>query len=572
MKAHACMKSSTARTYESSPREPADTRQHHMSLLVLQWIVAVLALLPAATACPSWCRTWQCDGSDWCASGEHFPTPCNACPQNVKDAMVALVTAKLAHELAEMSAPGFCPAAPKPLKPECTTDYFGKCKQYRNVPGLPACHLAPATPRRGHTHVEVRGESWFVNGEITSKGKQWKGASIEGTLFNSRMVNAVFDDLNDWSAHIWKYPDTGKWDAARNTREFVEALPDYAAKGLQAVTVSLQGGSPCGNNPSDDHYPCGEMYGRDASSFAADGHLRPAAFARMGSIIEAADALGMVGVHVHLMRTGTYHAPGLLQLRCVCTGTGISRAGMACVHRAQVVFMQLFYPDMAMRIFESNDANLLRAADNTVDWLVAHNYTNVRPQRAATTTHAAHSSPCIRSTAHRHTPASRRAVRGPRAGGPRRVQRVQPVRIPHGRDPQARVPEGADGAHLAALGAARQARRAARAHPQPRARPRHQAAHLVVVRGRVPAVPGPEPRRAVGARGVQGDRPLRLHQHPWSGSVRSRTRRTAIMTAIPARPGAVRAPLQTPSVPRSRRRPCPAPDAVALCAARACGR
>ena len=243
--------------------------------------------------------------------------------------MVALATAKLA----EMSAPGFCPEIPKPLKPECTTDYFGKCKQYRNVPGLPACHLAPATPRRGHTHVEVRGESWFVNGEITSKGKQWKGASIEGTLFNSRMVNAVFDDLNDWSAHIWKYPDTGKWDAARNTREFVEALPDYAAKGLQAVTVSLQGGSPCGNNPSDDHYPCGEMYGRDASSFAADGHLRPAAFARMGSIIEAADELGMVvfmqlfypGVCMACSNMHGMHVRDVLPLMCIACSSTQSR-------------------------------------------------------------------------------------------------------------------------------------------------------------------------------------------------------------------------------------------------------
>ena len=30
-----------------------------------------------------------------------------------------------------------------------------------------------------------------------------------------------------------------------------------------------------------------------------------------------------------------------------------------------------------MRIFESNDANVRRAADNTVDWLLDHNYENV---------------------------------------------------------------------------------------------------------------------------------------------------------------------------------------------------
>ena len=180
------------------------------------------------------------------------------------------------------------------------------------------------------TVVSIKGPAFHINGSPTFKGRSWQGVSLEGLLMNSRMVNAIFDDLNDYSRHIWAYPDTGEWDAARNTREFVAALPQYAAKGLQAVTVSLQGGSPCGNNPSDNHPPCGQMYGRDTSAFAADGSLRPLPFGRMGSIIEAADELGMV------------------------------------------VFMQLFYPDMSMRIFESNDANLLRAADNTVDWLVGH--------------------------------------------------------------------------------------------------------------------------------------------------------------------------------------------------------
>lgn len=149
------------------------------------------------------------------------------------------------------------------------------------------------------------------------------------------MNPSSFDDLNPQSEHLWKYPDTGHWDAARNTREFVSAMDDYAAKGLHAVTVSLQGGSPCGNNPHDNKYPCGQSYNRDSSAFSADGRLRRAAFGRMGSIIEKADELGMA------------------------------------------VIMQLFYPGFAMRIFESNDANVKAAADNAVDWILDHNYTNV---------------------------------------------------------------------------------------------------------------------------------------------------------------------------------------------------
>jgi len=219
---------------------------------------------------------------------------------------------------------------------------YWECKKFKlaevdgkHLAGVTGAELKPLAPRRAKTAVSIRGESFYVNGEITSARKTYRGASVEGLLFNSRMVNAVFDDLNTESRPIWAYPDTGLWDPERNTREFVAAMSDYAAHGLQAVTVSLQGGSPCGNNPADDHPPCGDMYNRDSSSFAFDGRLRANAFRRMGSIIEKADALGMV------------------------------------------VFMQLFYPDIAWRIFDSNNGAVLAAADNTVDWLVAHNYTNV---------------------------------------------------------------------------------------------------------------------------------------------------------------------------------------------------
>ena len=198
---------------------------------------------------------------------------------------------------------------------------------------MPACRLKPSAPRHGSTHVSIHGESWFVNGRISSAGRKYKGASVEGTLFNSRMVNGIFDDLNAGSVHLWKYPDTGRWDASRNTREFVAALPHYAAKGLQAVTVSLQGGSPCGNNPSDDHYPCGEMYNRDSSAFSSDGTLRPAAFARMGSIIEKADELGMVvfmqlfypGVCMACSNMHGMHVHDVLPLMCIARSSTQSR-------------------------------------------------------------------------------------------------------------------------------------------------------------------------------------------------------------------------------------------------------
>ena len=143
---------------------------------------------------------------------------------------------------------------------------------------------------------------------------------------NSRMINGIFDDLNPSTQQkLWHYQDTGTWNASRNSMELVIALKDYAAHGLNALTVGLQGGSPCGvctqhvilladsmscqhitddhsparihtpgNNPADNHAPCGEMYNRDSSAFGEDGSLRPAFFQRLSWIIEEADRLGMV--------------------------------------------------------------------------------------------------------------------------------------------------------------------------------------------------------------------------------------------------------------------------------------
>src|SRR5262245_52593836 len=78
-------------------------------------------------------------------------------------------------------------------------------------------------PRK--TRVAIKGEQFLVNGQPTYKGRKWKGHRIEGLLFNSRMVQGIFDDLEDGTRARWAYPDTKKWDADRNTREFVAAMP-----------------------------------------------------------------------------------------------------------------------------------------------------------------------------------------------------------------------------------------------------------------------------------------------------------------------------------------------------------
>src|SRR5262249_14182501 len=99
----------------------------------------------------------------------------------------------------------------------------------------------PKVPRR-QTSVTIRGEMFFINGQPTYKGRTWNGKKVEGLLLNSRMVQAIFDDLNPETVHLWRYPDTNKWDPERNTREFIAAMPAWRQHGLLGMTLNLQGG------------------------------------------------------------------------------------------------------------------------------------------------------------------------------------------------------------------------------------------------------------------------------------------------------------------------------------------
>ena len=146
---------------------------------------------------------------------------------------------------------------------------------------LPAA-LAAAKPRTG---ISIHGEAFHLNGQPTYRGRTFRGMKIEGLLMNSRMVQGVFDDRNPETASKWKYPDTGKWDAARNTREFLAAMPVWRQHGLLAFTINFQGGSPEG-------YSKGQPW--DTGGYFPDGGLRPEYARRMQQIIDRADSLGMV--------------------------------------------------------------------------------------------------------------------------------------------------------------------------------------------------------------------------------------------------------------------------------------
>jgi hypothetical protein len=142
----------------------------------------------------------------------------------------------------------------------------------------------PTVPSR-RTIVSIVGEEFYVNGQPTYKGRTWNGHKIQGLLFNSRMVQGIFDDRNPQTAKQWAYPDTGKWDAERNTHEFLAAMPVWRRHGLLAFTINLQGGSPQGYSKDQPWHN---------SAIEADGSLRPDYFARLDRILDQADRLGMV--------------------------------------------------------------------------------------------------------------------------------------------------------------------------------------------------------------------------------------------------------------------------------------
>lgn len=139
---------------------------------------------------------------------------------------------------------------------------------------------------KGQTTVSIRGEQFYINNEITYKGRNWNNHKIEGLLLNSRMVQGVFDDENPKTRERFAYPDTKVWDADRNTNEFVEAMPLWYAHGLLSFTINMQGGSPLGYG----------NHGWKNTAFDSIGNIKPDYKLRLEKILDKADEIGMVPI------------------------------------------------------------------------------------------------------------------------------------------------------------------------------------------------------------------------------------------------------------------------------------
>jgi len=137
----------------------------------------------------------------------------------------------------------------------------------------------------GQTSVSISGDEFHINGRPTYEGRRWNGHKMQGLLQNSRMVQGIFDDRNTNTAKLWTYPDTGRWDAERNTSEFLAAMTVWRRHGLLAFTINLQGGSPQGYSKDQPWHN---------SAIEADGSLRPDYLGRLERVINQADELGMV--------------------------------------------------------------------------------------------------------------------------------------------------------------------------------------------------------------------------------------------------------------------------------------
>lgn len=180
------------------------------------------------------------------------------------------------------------------------------------------------------TAVDIAGQQFRINGVPTYNNQSYGEHSIEGLLFNSRMVQALFDDENPETVGLWAYPGTGEWDPERNTREFVAMFPTFRSFGLLGITLNMQCGNPVRGRGPEGVVP--EQPWR-VSAYLPDGSLKPEWMERLRSVLIETDRLGMV------------------------------------------VILGLFYfgQDQVLE----DEAAVFRATDNILDWLTEHEFTNV---------------------------------------------------------------------------------------------------------------------------------------------------------------------------------------------------
>jgi hypothetical protein len=114
------------------------------------------------------------------------------------------------------------------------------------------------------TVVTIREDKWYYNGNVINPG-----SPAEGLLMNVRMVNSVFEDRGRETSERYK-----EFNPAMNTDAFISMIPEYVSSGINAFTLSLQGGDP-------------GYEGAVNTAFNADGSLREDYMERVEKVIKA---------------------------------------------------------------------------------------------------------------------------------------------------------------------------------------------------------------------------------------------------------------------------------------------
>jgi hypothetical protein len=125
--------------------------------------------------------------------------------------------------------------------------------------------VSMVSPAHAETQLTKDGRAFYINGNLINAG-----STAAGLLVNVRMVNSVFEDT--------KRP---AFDAQANTNEFLARMPDYLNAGINAFTISLQGGNP-------------GYEGARNTAINPDGTLKASYMDRVAQVIDAADAKGAV--------------------------------------------------------------------------------------------------------------------------------------------------------------------------------------------------------------------------------------------------------------------------------------
>jgi len=163
----------------------------------------------------------------------------------------------------------------------------------------------PPPTQQGVTVLSLSGKDFMINGQKTYSGK-----SVQGTLFTVRAANALFDTktnkafFDDYAStsqgQVWDKNQAvlGAWNADANTDRLVSALPSWRAKGINHISVNMQGGCSCSRDGEDGMKLSGTGQTPDNNPYTFDSSgnaiVDPAYLNRLSKIIEAADDNGIV--------------------------------------------------------------------------------------------------------------------------------------------------------------------------------------------------------------------------------------------------------------------------------------